>query len=264
MALTLPRCFECHRDLTANRGVLVRALILTIAMECERLSAALWEWHGDDRNYHRDPNPNERSRGSGERRASTCVVACRPMCHCEKSMSLAPDQWQEVVPYLDQVLSLQEGERRAWLESFRVQRPDLAGLLQELLEEQRAAEHEKFLEETPIQGALGTSLEGQKIGVYTLVSLIGQGGMGEVWLAEQKEPVHRRVALKPQPACTCPLRRRAWPDCSSTSACRGAPDPAPGAGPPDSGQRLVCRGQVRAGRKALPTGSGSPTPGFGS
>ena len=34
------------------------------------------------------------------------------------------------------------------------------------------------------------------IGPYRLLELIGEGGMGDVWLAEQKEPVRRRVALK--------------------------------------------------------------------
>src|SRR5580700_11303656 len=34
------------------------------------------------------------------------------------------------------------------------------------------------------------------IGPYHLLHLIGEGGMGQVWLAEQKEPVRRRIALK--------------------------------------------------------------------
>ena len=42
----------------------------------------------------------------------------------------------------------------------------------------------------PIDGA------GTTIGRYELLELIGEGGMGLVYLAEQKEPVKRRVALK--------------------------------------------------------------------
>ena len=34
------------------------------------------------------------------------------------------------------------------------------------------------------------------VGPYRLLQLIGQGGMGEVWLAEQTQPVRRQVALK--------------------------------------------------------------------
>jgi serine/threonine protein kinase len=34
------------------------------------------------------------------------------------------------------------------------------------------------------------------IGPYHLLQLIGEGGMGQVWLAEQKQPVRRRVAVK--------------------------------------------------------------------
>ena len=37
---------------------------------------------------------------------------------------------------------------------------------------------------------------GTKIGRYELLELIGEGGMGLVYLAEQKEPVKRRVAMK--------------------------------------------------------------------
>ena len=41
------------------------------------------------------------------------------------------------------------------------------------------------------------SLEGQLIaGKYTLVELVGEGGMGSVWRAKQSEPVKRSVAVK--------------------------------------------------------------------
>jgi len=40
------------------------------------------------------------------------------------------------------------------------------------------------------------SIAGTVIGPYHLLQLLGHGGMGEVWLADQKEPVRRRVAIK--------------------------------------------------------------------
>ena len=37
---------------------------------------------------------------------------------------------------------------------------------------------------------------GARIGVYKLLQKIGEGGFGVVWMAEQQEPMKRRVALK--------------------------------------------------------------------
>jgi serine/threonine protein kinase/tetratricopeptide (TPR) repeat protein len=111
---------------------------------------------------------------------------------------LSPERWQEVSPYLDQVLALPEAEQEAWLQSFRVQRPDLAGLLQDLLEEHHALAQERFLEQpSPIHQMNGASLAGTTIGAYTLISPVGQGGMGSVWLAERSDGrFKRRVAVK--------------------------------------------------------------------
>jgi WD40 repeat protein/tRNA A-37 threonylcarbamoyl transferase component Bud32 len=50
--------------------------------------------------------------------------------------------------------------------------------------------------EVTLDGSHQIEGPGTKIGRYELLSLIGEGGMGLVYVAEQKEPVKRRVALK--------------------------------------------------------------------
>ncbi|HLP03498.1 MAG TPA: serine/threonine-protein kinase [Opitutaceae bacterium] len=46
------------------------------------------------------------------------------------------------------------------------------------------------------EAALPTDRPGDRIGRYKLLQQIGEGGCGVVWMAEQEEPVRRRVALK--------------------------------------------------------------------
>jgi serine/threonine protein kinase len=48
----------------------------------------------------------------------------------------------------------------------------------------------------PIEEARGRSQPGDRIGRYKLLQQIGEGGCGVVYMAEQEEPVRRRVALK--------------------------------------------------------------------
>ena len=111
-------------------------------------------------------------------------------------LSLSAERWREVSPYLDDALSLAPEERKFWIESLRAQKPETAAFLQELLDEQIALADEQFLEHPLIAGK-DYSLAGQTVGAYTLISPLGQGGMGTVWLAERSDGrFERRVAIK--------------------------------------------------------------------
>ena len=110
---------------------------------------------------------------------------------------LSPDQWQVVSPYLDQALTLPEAERASWIEQLRAENPSLASQLQQLLNDHRAAEEKGFLAQGPDLPLVSCSLAGQTVGAYRLISLIGQGGMGAVWLAERSDGrFERNAAVK--------------------------------------------------------------------
>lgn len=110
---------------------------------------------------------------------------------------LNPDQWQVLSPYLDQALTLSEEECARWLESLRSENPDIAHKLQELLSQHRAAEEKGYLERSPAVPLAGAGQAGQTVGAYRLLSMIGQGGMGTVWLAERSDGrFERQAAVK--------------------------------------------------------------------
>jgi serine/threonine-protein kinase len=111
--------------------------------------------------------------------------------------TLDPDQWNAVSPYLDQALALPKTERAVWLASLREQNSELAARVAMLLAEHRDLASEGFLEIPPVALPPEPGLTGQIIGVYRLISPIGQGGMGTVWLAERSDGrFERRVAIK--------------------------------------------------------------------
>ncbi|HEX3231118.1 MAG TPA: hypothetical protein VHQ95_19220, partial [Pyrinomonadaceae bacterium] len=96
---------------------------------------------------------------------------------------LTPDEWQALSSHLDQALEMTDDERSTWLTALKGENPTLAYQLEILFREHRVLSDEGFLEVSALELPGGPGLAGQTLGVYTLVSQIGQGGMGTVWLA---------------------------------------------------------------------------------
>jgi serine/threonine protein kinase len=114
-------------------------------------------------------------------------------------MSEAHQREQEI---FDAALELPPQERAAYLD--RVTEGDIAlrGRIESLLKgyeagnflEQPAAP--RTLQRTMVISDPPTEKPGDKIGRFKLLQQIGEGGCGVVYMAEQEEPVRRRVALK--------------------------------------------------------------------
>src|SRR5436190_5828821 len=98
------------------------------------------------------------------------------MASADKPASLR-ELWQSASPHLDRALAMTGDERAELLISIESQDPAMAGFLRMLIEEHRVLSDEHFLEE-PLPLPSPPALAGQPVGAYTLISLIGQGGMG--------------------------------------------------------------------------------------
>lgn len=104
--------------------------------------------------------------------------------------------WQAVSPYLDQVLDLPAAERAAFIDELAASHADLGAQLRKLLAAHERADAEHFLQSVE-PDAVGAVTKGQQVGPYTLDRVIGQGGMGTVWLAHRSDGQYEgRVAVK--------------------------------------------------------------------
>jgi serine/threonine protein kinase/tetratricopeptide (TPR) repeat protein len=89
---------------------------------------------------------------------------------------------------------LPAGERSAYLAEACAGDAALHQRIEELL--QASDEAGNFLESLSAVAVIPAEKAGNKIGRYKLLQQIGEGGCGVVYMAEQEEPVRRRVALK--------------------------------------------------------------------
>ncbi len=116
---------------------------------------------------------------------------------------LTPDRFARISRLLDESLELAPQQRHTWLSELEGRDPEAALLLRRLFAAQETGEAARFVNKLGEIAALapGICAEAPLIdrcfGPYRILSLLGHGGMGSVWLAERVDGLFtRRVALK--------------------------------------------------------------------
>ncbi len=98
---------------------------------------------------------------------------------------------EERPAYLDQVCK-SDSALRARVEQMLA----VAEQAEAFVADPMAIDHLVRFDSASERPAGGTERQGARIGPYTLLQQIGEGGFGIVWMAEQTEPIVRKVAIK--------------------------------------------------------------------
>src|SRR5262252_6974608 len=108
---------------------------------------------------------------------------------------ISPERRRRIAELLDAAAKLPHDRRAAFLDNACAGDVDLNNDVARILESSNQYRSQDSADGTTFTMA-PPSLASEFIGPYRLLQKIGEGGMGEVWLAEQTAPIRRQVALK--------------------------------------------------------------------
>lgn len=110
---------------------------------------------------------------------------------------MTADELRLLSSLLDEGLAVPVAKRDAWLRGLGGEAARLATTLRELLAKQASQETADLVDRAPAFAPVGELGPGETVGPYRLLSELGHGGMGAVWLAERVDGhPKRKVALK--------------------------------------------------------------------
>jgi WD40 repeat protein/serine/threonine protein kinase len=117
---------------------------------------------------------------------------------------LSSAQYSRLSDLLDESIDMGPGARISWLGELAHTEPILAAILRDMFASQGQSHAQGFLETQDFLARhLGSvvaghpGLVGKRFGPYRVLSLLGHGGMGSVWLADRVDGLFtRQVALK--------------------------------------------------------------------